>query len=170
MGSESSRRRFLALAGVGAGLSLAGCTESRASPETTDDATQSATESQTERTTSTTTPMSTVFHFSARPETQHHAVANVTNLLADDSTPVENVVLVATGEGIKLLESEGSRVPQKVRDLLDRGAAFRACENSMDAFGLSASDLIDGVETVPAGVGELTKLQARDGYAYIETP
>lgn len=114
--------------------------------------------------------MSTVFHFSSSPDEQHHALANVANLLADDSIDVETVVLVANGRGVELLTTSGSEHPDRVRSLLAAGVSFRACRNSMDALDVSERDLVDGVETVPSGVGELTKLQAREGYAYIETP
>lgn len=40
----------------------------------------------------------------------------------------------------------------------------------MKAFGLKRADLIDGVEPVPSGVGQLTRLQAAKGYAHIKTP
>lgn len=183
MGDERTRRRILELAGVGAGLSLSGCVGgSDAAGEPTDESptttttareTATATPTRTSTDTPTRTPqqsMSTVFHFSSGPDEQNHAVANVSNLLTDDSTDVENVVLVANGRGIELLTTAESRHPEDVRDLIERGVAFRACENSMSALGVEADDLIEGVETVPAGVGELTKLQARDGYAYIETP
>nr|WP_254283019.1 DsrE family protein [Halomicroarcula limicola] len=114
--------------------------------------------------------MSTVFHFASDTDEQQHALNNVANLLADDSTEVENVVLVANGAGIKLLAESTSEQPDRVRSLVEDGVSFRACQNSMDAFSITESELIDGVETVPAGVGELTKLQARENYAYIETP
>ncbi|SEO79110.1 Intracellular sulfur oxidation protein, DsrE/DsrF family [Halogranum amylolyticum] len=170
-----SRRRFLELAGVGTGLVVAGCTGS------TDGSTETATSPTTDATTQrpeeteTNTPeseptMSTVFHFASDVDEQNHAVANVANLLADESTDVENVVLVANGRGIELLTESGSEEVDRVRELLDEGVSFRACENSMKALDVDESELIDGVETVPAGVGELTKLQVRDDYAYIETP
>lgn len=173
-----SRRRFLELAGVGTGLVVAGCTgasESSTDTPTTPDESKTETPPPTPAETETSTPepeptMSTVFHFAQGIDEQNHAVANVANLLADDSTDVENVVLVANGAGIKLLTEEESDQADRVRELLDEGVSFRACENSMDALDVSESDLIEGVETVPAGVGELTKLQVRDDYAYIETP
>ncbi|SFL14084.1 hypothetical protein SAMN04487950_2690 [Halogranum rubrum] len=173
-----SRRRFLELAGVGTGLVVAGCTGSSESstdtptpPDESGTETPPPTSAETETETSTPEPtMSTVFHFAQGIDEQNHAVANVANLLADDSTDVENVVLVANGAGIKLLVEEESDQADRVRELLDEGVSFRACENSMDALDVSEADLIEGVETVPAGVGELTKLQVRDDYAYIETP
>ena len=184
MGDERTRRRILELAGVGAGLSLAGCvggSDAAGGPTdgsptaltTTTTRRETATDTRTNTRTPTETPqpsMSTVFHFSSGPGEQNHAVANVSNLLADDSVDVEDVVLVANGRGIELLTTDDSRHPGAVRDLVGKGVAFRACENSMAALDVEPDDLVEGVETVPSGVGELTKLQARDGYAYIETP
>jgi len=169
MGTEHDRRRFLGLAAGSSALVVAGCSAapgdigaSSGSPAETD--------ASTETDTPTTQSMSTVFHFAKGPDYQAHALANVANLLDDPSTDVENVVLVANGQGIKLLAASASAHPDRVANLLDRGVAFRACENSMAALDIEHSDLIEGVETVPAGVGELTKLQARDDFAYIETP
>lgn len=44
--------------------------------------------------------------------------------------------------------------------------SVKACSNTLAMFDLDESDLVDGVETVSSGVGELTRLQ-NDGYAYI---
>jgi hypothetical protein len=180
MSEQRTRRRFLTVAGVGAGTFLTGCLGGSGddpgtdAPQTTSEATtQTQTSTETETETETTPdepePMSTVFHFSSPDESsQEHAVANVANLLATDLN-MEAVVLVANGKGIRMLTTEQSAVADDVESLIEKGASFRACENSMSALGISESDLIDGVETVPAGVGELTTLQA-DGFAYIETP
>lgn len=173
-----SRRRFLELTGVGTGLLMAGCTGSTDESTSTLTSAEASTETPLPTTaaeTETNTPepeptMSTVFHFSKGIDSQKHAVANVANLLGDESTEVENIVLVANGKGIKLLSAEESDQADRVRKLIEKGVSFRACENSMASLDVSTSDLIEGVETVPAGVGELTKLQARDNYAYIETP
>jgi hypothetical protein len=114
--------------------------------------------------------MSTVSHFASDPDEQTHALANVANLLDDASTDVDDVVLVANGRRIKLLAESASNHSDRVTDLIERGVSFRACNNSVTALDVGEADIIDGVETVPAGVGELAKLQARDGFAYIETP
>jgi hypothetical protein len=184
MSAESGRRRFLELVGGTAVLTLAGCTavsrtdsdESASdSPAETDASTSTGTATATETETPTETPepetsMSTVFHFAGATGDQKHAIANVTNLLNDSSTTVEDVVLVANGRGIKLLSSSLSEHADDVAELVERGVSFRACQNSMAAFDMDESDLVEGVETVPAGVGELTKLQAKENFAYIETP
>ncbi|WP_458187770.1 DsrE family protein [Haladaptatus sp. NG-WS-4] len=171
-----SRRRFLELAGAGTAIALAGCTGGQ-NPGTSGDptGTESGTETVTETTSQTTTTekqettMSTVFHYSSGKGHQEHAVANVANLLNDDTTDVEPVALVANGQGIRLVVKGESIVADRVTSLAEQGIEFKACQNSMEAFNFSTEDLLAGVETVPAGVGELTKLQA-DGYAYIKTP
>lgn len=182
MDGEDTRRRFLELAGVGTGLVLAGCAGDAGSGSTTADATETdaaasetETRAETGAPTATETPthdtMSTVFHFSESGESeQKHALNNVANLLSTDMVETEETVLVANGAGIYLLAAERSYFPDRVRSLLSEGASFRACSNSMEALNVAESDLIDGVEVVPAGVGELTLLQAAEGYAYIETP
>ncbi|MFB6189528.1 MAG: DsrE family protein [Halapricum sp.] len=115
--------------------------------------------------------MSTVFHFSGDASVQNHAVANVSNLLDDDSVTLDEVALVANGRGIKLLVDGESSVADEVRSLIDDGVTFYACHNSMQALEFSESDLLDSaIEIVPAGVGALTRLQAKEDYAYIKTP
>ena len=112
--------------------------------------------------------MNAVLHFSGDESQQNHAVANARNLLEDDSTPVEEVVVVATGDGVSLL-TDDSTEPEAVASLAEDGVSFRACGNSLESRDLSDDDLLDGVETVPAGVGEVVERQA-DGYSYVKVP
>ncbi|WP_266079049.1 DsrE family protein [Haladaptatus caseinilyticus] len=178
MGNHS-RRRFLELAGAGTAVALAGCSGGPGEAATTDTTgTNTGTKTENRETTDETTEqadqskdttMSTVFHFSSGESHQKHAVANVANLVNDGSTDVATVELVANGQGIRLVTKD-STVAEKVKSLVKQGVRFKACRNSMDAFNFSKTDLLKGVETVPAGVGELTKLQARKEYAYIKTP
>ncbi|WP_129116816.1 DsrE family protein [Halegenticoccus tardaugens] len=172
-----TRRRFLELAGVGTGLALAGCLGGADSEATADGPATERTESTDRKRTEDESGanedgrMSTVFHFTTEGESnQERAISNVSNLLEDGTTDTERVVLVVNSRGLDLVLEETSAFPDEVTRLLDEGVSIRACENTMAARDLTDDDLIDGVETVPAGVGELTKLQAKDGYAYIKTP
>jgi hypothetical protein len=172
---EHTRRTFLALGGAVGLTSLAGCTSAldtgEDSPTATDSttATDSATATDTESPTATPDPgLQTVFHFAGDPAAQGHALANVENLLGDDSVTMASVVVVVNGKGL-LLATEESEHPDRVAALVDRGVSFRACRNSMDALDVREDDLLAGVETVPAGVGELSRLQA-GGFGYIRTP
>lgn len=176
---ETTRRRFVAL-GAAVGLTgLAGCSNalgddggSGSPTETpTDDATGTPTETAAPTDSPTATPdpgIRTVFHFAGEESAQEHALSNVENLVADDSVEMAEIVLVANGRGLFLL-GEQSNHPDRVAALVDDGVSFRACENSMEALDVSEEELLSGVETVPAGVGELSRLQA-DGFGYIRTP
>ncbi|MGM0592262.1 MAG: DsrE family protein [Halobacteriota archaeon] len=182
-----SRRQFLGFLGIGVGTALGGCAGGSDSPAesastqrgtdtptdesgTTTDGPESTTDKQEPTTEDPDPTMSTVFHFSKGVSEQNHAVANVANLLADETVDLESVVLVANGRGILLLTTDDSDLVDEVASLIDDGVSFRVCENSMEKLDVGESDLVDGVETVPSGVGELTKLQVRDDFAYIETP
>ncbi|WP_224269346.1 DsrE family protein [Haloprofundus salinisoli] len=177
MDSEHTRRRVLELAGVGTGLALAGCvgggTDAPASEGDDASPTPNPADSPTETETETETPdptMSTVFHFTDDESHQEHALGNVSNLLADETIDLDDVVLLVNGSGFKLVLEAQTEHAEKLQELQEQGVSIRACENTMERFSASQDDLVDGVETVPSGVGELTKLQAGDGYAYIKTP
>jgi len=111
--------------------------------------------------------MRAVFHHSNDDSERHtRVVNNIRNLLDDETVDVENVTLVANSGGIRLLTTDS---PQKARieRLLEAGVSVKQCRNTLTGSGLTETDLIDGVELVAAGVGELTRLQA-EGYAYLK--
>ncbi|MEM4782586.1 MAG: DsrE family protein [Halalkalicoccus sp.] len=111
--------------------------------------------------------MDVVFHCSvgARGE-QTHALANVENLL--DAREDATAVFVANGDGVFALTASSKHTP-RVEALADRGVSFRACSNSLRTRGIDEGDLAAVVATVPAGVGELARLQAA-GYGYLKVP
>ncbi|WP_135823443.1 DsrE family protein [Halorussus ruber] len=165
-----TRRRFLRAAGTGTVVALAGCTGDGGTTQTTDQTTTDSTPETTETTETTTksSAMNAILHFSGNENQQSHAVANAKNLLADETTPIESVALVANGDGVLLLTADSNR-QKGVAALAEEGVSLLACENSLQAKGLTEDDLLAGVETVPAGVGELVKRQD-EGYAYIKVP
>ncbi|WP_224268806.1 DsrE family protein [Haloprofundus salinisoli] len=113
--------------------------------------------------------MRTVFHLSSGDENDHaHALANVENLLDDESVDTDHVALVVNGDAIYLL-TESSAAPDRIATLADCGVDFCACGNAMETRDISTEDLLAGVERVSSGVGELTRRQA-DGYAYLKVP
>lgn len=108
----------------------------------------------------------TVFHLASGDDEKQELVLTLTeNLTKDDSIDMEAVALLAQAEGIDPVRADGER-SDHVRSLIDDGVSVKACSNTMEMFDLNESDLVDGVETVSSGVGELTRLQ-KDGYAYI---
>lgn len=116
--------------------------------------------------------MKTVFHVSSPdPHDHHHAMVNVLNLLADDTVSVagDEVALVANGGAIRMFVESAAEHAEMVGRLEETGVALTACGNALRGQGVSAEDLLPGVDVVPSGVGELARLQAA-GYGYIKAP
>ncbi|RBI62178.1 hypothetical protein DMJ13_09865 [halophilic archaeon] len=111
--------------------------------------------------------MKAVFHHSNDDSDLHErVVSNVANLLDDDTVDVEAVALVANSGGLALLTTDSPQC-ETVEALQERGVSFRQCHNTIEGTDLTGDDLIDGVELVSSGVGELTRLQD-EGYAYLK--
>lgn len=110
--------------------------------------------------------MRTVVHLISGDQTeQETALAVVENLLDDETGRIDAVAVVAQADGIRAVAADGDH-DQQVRSLLDEGVPFAACSNTLDGKGMDESDLVAGVETVPAGAVEVTRLQ-QEGYGYI---
>jgi len=110
--------------------------------------------------------MRSVVHLSSGDEAeQQTALAVVENMLADESGRIDEVAVVAQADGIEAVTADG-QYADRVRSLVDDGVPFKGCSNTLDTKGLEASDLVDGVETVPEGAVEVTRLQD-EGYAYL---
>ena len=91
-------------------------------------------------------------------------IGNALDALGPDGAQIE---LVAYGPGIEMLKKD-SAVARRLAELMAKGVRVAACQNSMRAWHLDASDLAPGVSPVPSGVVELMKRQ-HEGYAYIRS-
>ncbi len=91
---------------------------------------------------------------------------NITNLLNDLGDGNVEVELLANGGGVRSLTRGPEGQADQVELLAKRGMRFVACQHSLEHLNLSREDLLDLVEVVPAGIGELVKKQA-EGWAYI---
>lgn len=110
--------------------------------------------------------MRTVFHLiEDDAEKRETALTIAENLTQDDSVEMDEVAVVAQSHGIEPL-TVGGEGSDHVRSLLDAGVSFKACGNTLDLMDLDEADLVQGVEPVPSGAGELTRLQG-EGYAYV---
>ena len=110
--------------------------------------------------------MQTVIHLlSADEAEQETALAIARNILDDEAGSIDDVAVVVQAAGVKAITT-GQENEEDVRALLDDGVSFKACSNTLDGMDLDRSDLVDGVETVPEGAVEVTRLQT-DGYAYM---
>lgn len=110
--------------------------------------------------------MQSVVHIVSGDETeQETALAITQNLIDDESGSIDDVAVVVQAGGIETVTTGGTD-DDHVKSLLDEGVPFRACTNTLDMMDLDESDLIDGVETVPEGAVEVTRLE-NEGYAYM---
>lgn len=112
------------------------------------------------------TCMQTVIHLvSGDDAEQKTALAIARNLLDDESGSIDDVAVVVQAGGMKAVKT-GQETEEQVRALLDDDVSFKVCSNTLEMEGLDESDLVEGVETVPEGAVEATRLQT-EGYAYL---
>lgn len=110
--------------------------------------------------------MRTAFHLTTGdPDEQARALSSTANLLADDTVEIDDVAVVANSNAVRMYLS-GATNADRIRSLAKRGVAFKACSNSLQRAGIVPGRLLDGVEVVSSGVGELTRLEG-DDYAYV---
>ena len=99
------------------------------------------------------------------------ALRNVTN--HRKVYPDLPITVVALARGVAFLvdgakDQRGNSYSAMVETLVMAGVSFTACENTMNAMGISSDALSLGVETAPSGVAEIGRLQLEEGYAYIK--
>jgi intracellular sulfur oxidation DsrE/DsrF family protein len=92
-----------------------------------------------------------VYHMADGIEQASRGLASIRNHLRAE--PDTKIVVVALGEGIRALARQG--------------VEFRVCNNTLTAHNVAPSELVPEITLVPAGVAEIARLQAREGYAYI---
>lgn len=110
--------------------------------------------------------MQTVVHLiSGDEDEQETALAIARNLLEDETGSIDDVAVVVQADGMEAVVS-GEDTEDQVRALLDDDVSFRACSNTLDMLDLEESDLVEGIETVPEGAVEVTRLES-EGYAYL---
>lgn len=109
-----------------------------------------------------------VFHISAA-DNARSALRNLANHL--DSSPHVRVVVVAHNTGVEFLlagarDGEGAYQPA-VAELKRRGVEFRVCGNTLALRGIGSAKVIPEAVLVRSGIAEISRLQTREGYAYL---
>jgi len=111
--------------------------------------------------------MDVVFHLSSDADRKRRmAVNNLTNLLADETADVDDIVLVTNSAGIELVTEDG-QFSDQVAALAEQGVRFAVCGNSLWKSDYEEGDMHAAAEVVSSGVGELARLQDR-GYHYVQ--
>lgn len=101
----------------------------------------------------------------ADPARWNLALNNVRNL--QDGMGADKVVIeiVAYGPGVGMLKADAV-TNERIGELVHRGIAVNACQNTMRSLKLERTDMHPDVGYVPAGVVEIVKRQ-QEGWAYV---
>ena len=115
-------------------------------------------------------PIGAVYHIN-EVDKARGLLANVRNHLRDD--PITRIVVVANGGGIDWLlkdavDKGGMPFAPALEELSAAGVQFKVCRNTLAARRLGDDAVAAQVGVVQAGVGEIARLQARQGYVYIK--
>lgn len=116
-------------------------------------------------------PVKAVYHVNTDVNTVPAILTNVRNHLNAD--PTVKIVVVTHGPGINFLlqdakDSQGREFSGAVSDLSSKGVEFRVCNNTLTSRNINPDKLLMETKIVPAGVAEIARLQAREGFVYLK--
>jgi hypothetical protein len=111
-----------------------------------------------------------VYHVNDSKEQAANALRNIGNHL--EVNPKAKIVVVTHAQGVDFLfegarDKNGNPYNVAVEELKQRGVAFEVCEITLRNRKLDRSKFIPEAVFVPSGVAEITRLQQREGYAYL---
>jgi intracellular sulfur oxidation DsrE/DsrF family protein len=115
-------------------------------------------------------PDKAVYHINdARNATA--VLRNVGNHLSVD--PTARIVIVSHALGVDFLmedakDKNGNPYNIPVEALAAKGVTFDVCEITLKSRKLKKEQFIPEAKFVPSGVGEIAKLQYREGYVYVK--
>lgn len=116
-------------------------------------------------------PIKVVYHLNEGNEQSSNALRNIKNHLQGD--PTAKIAVVGHAKGIDFLladakDKNGSLYATTVDELAMQGVEFKVCNNTLVGRKIEASSVISSGKIVPAGVVEISRLQAREGYVYVK--
>ncbi len=111
-----------------------------------------------------------VYHVNDSSAQAVGALRNIGNHL--EVNPKAKIVVVTHAQGVDFLfegakDKAGNPYNIRVEELKSQGVQFDVCEITLRNRKLSRSQFIPEAVFVPSGVAEITRLQQREGYAYL---
>ena len=111
-----------------------------------------------------------IYHVNDTEEQATNALRNIGNHL--EVNPKAKIVVVTHARGVDFLFKEardknGNPYHVAVEGLKERGVQFDVCEITLRNRKLTRAKFIPEATFVPSGVAEITRLQQREGYAYL---
>ena len=112
-----------------------------------------------------------VYHLSEGNEQATRALQYLRNHL--EAEPKAQIVVVGHAAGVDFLmkgakTAKGNEFRAAVGDLELAGVKFRVCEITLRERGMKREQFLPEVQFVPSGVAEISRLQQREGYAYLK--
>jgi hypothetical protein len=115
-------------------------------------------------------PDKVVYHVNDTSAQAVNALRNIGNHL--EVNPKAKIVVITHAQGVDFLmnnakDRNGNPYHVAVEQLKERGIRFDVCEITLRNRKLTKDQFIPEVTYVPSGVAEITRLQQREGYAYL---
>jgi intracellular sulfur oxidation DsrE/DsrF family protein len=112
-----------------------------------------------------------VYHINEGNDQATDGLRNIRNHLSVNKDA--KIVVVTHSRGIDFLmkgaqDKGGNPYQVTVEQLKEQGVEFRICEITLRSRKLRKDQFIEEASFVPSGVGEVTRLQQREGYAYLK--
>ena len=112
-----------------------------------------------------------IYHLNEGLPQASNGLRNINNHL--EVNPQAKIVVVAHSRGVDFLmkdarDKNGNPYDIPVEALKARGVDFQVCEITLRNRKLKREQFLEVVTFVPSGVGQIGKLQQREGYAYLK--
>ncbi len=115
-------------------------------------------------------PVKVVYHVNENNAQALNALRNIRNHLAAD--PSARIVVVTHAGGIQFLldgalDANGAPFEAAVQELKGKGVDFRVCRFTLQRNNIDPKKVIPEATLVPSGVAEVSRLQFKEGFAYL---
>ncbi|TAK41459.1 MAG: hypothetical protein EPO27_19175 [Betaproteobacteria bacterium] len=112
-----------------------------------------------------------VYHINEGVAQASNGLRNINNHL--EVNPSARIVVVSHALGVDFLmqgakDKNGNKYEDLVEQLKNRGVRFDVCEITLKNRRLTKDQFIADATYVPSGVAEITRLQQKDGFAYLK--
>lgn len=115
-------------------------------------------------------PDRVVYHFVDGNDQASRGLEYIRNHL--EVNPAAQITVVGHAAGVNFMmkgakTAKGNEYRGMIEDLELQGVRFRVCEITLRERGLDRDQFVSEVQFVRSGVDEITRLQQREGYAYL---
>jgi intracellular sulfur oxidation DsrE/DsrF family protein len=99
------------------------------------------------------------------PQSQKGLMKNLSNLTS--GWPELQIEVVCHGPGIFILHNEKSIYSDQIRNFIEMGVVFAACENTMKGKKIDNAEIMEEATRVPMGIKEIV-LKQEAGWSYVK--